>query len=245
MPTWVRKGYTVTVNGQEQQLATEPGTYVSLSRDWSPGDRVEVAMPFSFRAERAIDDPAVQSIFYGPTLLAVQSGPVGEDPESGLIDFSFYSQMKLDGDLAPAMAPAGQPLHFTSQGQTLAPFYVADPVATALDGEDPADTELPAPVEGGGRGRGPDTQPYHLYVRRSEPAVVFGSIDTGVANTARADGLTLLDVVWDAAPFASHDEFVSTVERVATEWEGNGTLTGADRETVVEAARRAEPELSV
>ena len=36
------------------------------------GDRIEISMPFTFRAERTIDNPAVQSIFYGPTLLAVQ-----------------------------------------------------------------------------------------------------------------------------------------------------------------------------
>ena len=169
---------------------------------------------------------------------------MGEDLETGLIDFSFYSQMKLDGDLAPSMTPAGDALHFTSQGHTLAPFYVADPVATALDGDDPADTELPAPVEGGGRGRGPDTQPYHIYVRRSEPAIVFGSVDSGVANVAQDNGVTFLDTVWSEAPFASHDQFMATVERVATEWRDSGLLTGSDRETVVEAARRAEQDLS-
>ena len=77
VPTWVRKGYTVSVNGEVQDLAAEPGTYVSLDRNWSSGDRIEISMPFSFRAEPAIDDPAVQSIYYGPTLLAVQSGPGG------------------------------------------------------------------------------------------------------------------------------------------------------------------------
>jgi DUF1680 family protein len=238
VPTWVRRGYTVSINGEEQELDAEPGTYVSLDRSWSPGDRIEISMPFSFRTERAIDDPAVQSIFYGPILLAVQSGPVGEDLDTGLLDVSFYGQVKLDGDLAPAMTPLDEPLHFASQGHTFAPFYVADP----------AGAEPTTPEAGGGRGRGrrgPATQPYHVYVRRNEPAIVFGSVDARVANPARADGLTFLDAVWDEAPFASHDEFVATVESVATEWEGSGLLTAGERETIVDAARRAEAELRV
>jgi hypothetical protein len=243
VPTWVRKGYTVSVNGEEHELDAQPGTYVSLDRSWSPGDRIEVSMPFSFRTERAIDDATVQSIFYGPILLAAQSGPVGEDLQTGLLDFSFYREVKLDGDLAPAMTPLDEPLHFAAQGHMLAPFYVADPA-----GAEPATSEAGRGGRrgrGGRGGRGPATQPYHLYVRRNEPAIVFGSIDAGVANPSRDDGLTFLDAVWDQAPFASHGDFVAAVESVATEWQGSGLLTAGERETILDAARRAEAELSV
>ena len=83
VPAWVRKGYTVRINGAVQKIDAKPGTYATLRRQWRTGDRVEIAMPFSFRIERALDDPAVQSIFYGPTLLAVQHDPVGQDLASG------------------------------------------------------------------------------------------------------------------------------------------------------------------
>jgi hypothetical protein len=76
-----------------------------------------------------------------------------------------------------------------------------------------------------------------------EPPIVFGSIDAGVANPARDDGLTFLDAVWDEAPFGSHAELVATVERVAGEWEGSGLLSGGDRAAIHDAARRAEAEL--
>ena len=77
------------------------------------------------------------------------------------------------------------PLHFTTGGYTLAPFFVADPASEA--GTD-----------------APPTKPYHLYVRRHEPQIVFGSIDAGVPNAKREDGLTFLDVLWSDAPFSPH-----------------------------------------
>ena len=63
-----------------------PGTYLGLNRRWSAGDRIEVEMPFGFRIEQAIDDPSIQSVYYGPILLAAQAEPVGENLESGLLE---------------------------------------------------------------------------------------------------------------------------------------------------------------
>ncbi|MEP6494265.1 MAG: beta-L-arabinofuranosidase domain-containing protein [bacterium] len=219
VPSWVRRGYTVSVNGAAQRLAATPGQYLTLDRQWRTGDTVEIAMPLSFRAERTIDDPAVQSIFYGPTLLAVQAAAVGNTLETGLINVSLYRNFKLTGDFGTAMTPvAGKPLYFTASGQTLAPFFVSDPQT------------------------GP-TAPYHVYVRRHEPTIVFGSVDSGVTNTKRDDGVTFLDAVWAGAPFADHGTFMAAVERVATEWRGASRLASAEATTIVQAARRAEQDL--
>ncbi|HYN06231.1 MAG TPA: beta-L-arabinofuranosidase domain-containing protein [Vicinamibacterales bacterium] len=223
VPVWVRKGYTVRINGAAQRIEATPGTYVTLSRQWKTGDTIDIAMPFSFRTERALDNPAVQSIFYGPTLLAVQHDVVGKDLETGLINLSFYRHVKLDGDLAPALTPATAPLHFTTGGYTLAPFFVADPAS--------------------GGGETPATKPYHVYVRRHEPQIVFGSIDSGVLNRSREDRLTLLDVLWDEAPFANHREFTSAVARIAGEWQKAGRLTAQELAAVVDAAGKAERDL--
>jgi hypothetical protein len=222
VPAWVRRGFAVRVNGTVQKLDARPGTYVTLSRRWQTGDRIDVAMPLAFRVERALDDPAVQSIFYGPTLLAVQHEQIGTDLATGLINVSFYRDLKLDGDLARAMTPAGSPLHFTTNGYTLAPFFVADPASGAET---------------------PPTKPYHVYVRRHEPAIVFGSTDAGVANRTGGDRLTFLDVVWDQAPFANHRQFTATVSRIATEWEKAGRFTAQERAAVVAAAGKAERDL--
>jgi len=239
VPTWVRKGYTVSINGEVQAVDAVPGTYLTLSRRWNSGDRIDIAMPFSFRTERAIDDATVQSVYYGPTLLAVQNEPVGEELESGLIDISLYRHMKLDGDLASAMTPTDAPMHFAFSGLTLAPFYVSDPIP---EGWEPPEPDPDSPFQGRGR-RGPPTQPYHIYLRRQEPQVVFGSVESGVPNPSGDDGLTFLDAVWAQAPFASHAQFVSTVERVGEEWEGRGVLAGDQLSAIVDAARQAEAEL--
>jgi DUF1680 family protein len=229
VPSWVRRGYTVKVNGAAQRITATPGSYVTIDRAWKSGDKIQIAMPLSFRAERTIDDPSVQSIFYGPTLLAVQSAPLGENLETGLIPVSLYKHFNLSGDFGSGMTPvADKPLHFTYNGQTLAPFFVADP----RDG----------PAESGGE-RSP-TQPYHMYVRRQEPAIVFGSVDSGVANPKRDDGVTFLDAVWAGAPFANHARFMAAVERAATEWRSASKLTQADQNAIVRAARRADREMS-
>jgi hypothetical protein len=224
VPAWVRKGFTVRVNGSAQTLDAKPGTYVSINRQWRSGDRVEIAMPFSFRVERALDDPSVQSIFYGPTLLALQHEAVGKDLATGLIPVSFYGQMKIDGDLAPAMTPAASPLHFTTNGHSLAPFFVADPAQGTEN--------TPA-------------RPYHIYVRRQEPQIIFGGIDSGVPNRAGDDKLTFLDVVWADAPFASHRQFTAAVDRVAAAWEQAGRLSAAERKAIASAAAKAEAAMKV
>ncbi|HEY9225197.1 MAG TPA: hypothetical protein VIP11_01035, partial [Gemmatimonadaceae bacterium] len=219
VPSWVRRGYTVAVNGTPQTITATPGKYVTIDRQWRTDDKIEIAMPMTFRAEATIDDPSVQSIYYGPTLLAVQAAAVGDKLDTGLINVSLYKNFKLSGDFATGMTPvADKPLHFTSNGQTLAPFFVSDPQAG-------------------------QAQPYHMYVRRHEPAIVFGSVDSGVANGKREDGVTFLDAVWAGLPFADHGRFMAAVERTAAEWRAAGRLTDAEQSSIVQAARRAERDL--
>jgi DUF1680 family protein len=217
VPSWVRKGYTVSINGSAQTIAATPGKYVTIDRVWKTGDRVEIVMPMSFRAEPTIDNPVVQSIYYGPTLLTIQAAATGTNTlEGALLPVSIYKHVKLSGDFASGMTPvAGKPLHFTLNGQTLAPVFVADPQAG-------------------------QALAYHMYVRREEPQVVFGSVDSGVANPKRDDGVTFLDAVWSGAPFANHGQFVAAVERTAGEFVTAGKLTPANQAMIVQAARRAE-----
>ena len=220
VPSWVRRGYTVSVNGAAQRITATPGQYVRLDRQWRTGDRIQIAMPLSFRAERTIDDPSVQSIFYGPTLLAAQAPAAGTSLETGLINVSLYRHFKLTGDFGSGMTPvADKPLHFSANGQTWAPLFVAD----SQPGQ---------------------PQPYHMYVRRHEPAIVFGGVDSGVANSTRGDGMTFLDAVWAGAPFANHGRFVGAVVRTAAEWRAAGRVTETQQTAIVQAARRAERDLA-
>jgi hypothetical protein len=98
---------------------------------------------------------------------------------------------------------------FTTNGLTLAPFYVGDTAA------------------------------YHGYFTRNEPEIVFGTVDSGVVNHQRADGLSFLDAVWDLAPFADQAAFVRAVTTVSSDWLAQGLLTRTERQRVMTAASQA------
>ncbi len=232
VPGWVEKGFLVTVNGVAESAPAEPGSYLTVSRSWQPGDTIEIRMPFSIRIERAPDRPDTQSAFWGPVLLQILGNPGG----GGFRELTLYRHLKRDGDYARAAithestTAAGDP-HFTTHGHLLRPYYVSD------------------------------TQPVSSYFRRVEPTVVFGSTDTGVPNRKRNDGLpaydvpvagipspgtdgpTFLDLVWDQAPFADHGAFVTTVTRTAEAFVQAGVYTAAERDLVVAHAVGSEREL--
>jgi hypothetical protein len=204
VPAWATAGFTVRINGAPVDAAATPGTYVSIDRAWKSGDTVDVEMPFTLRSERALDDPTVQTLMYGPVHL------VARDARTTLLPFSLYGAALLSGDLAPALQPvAGKPLHFTLAGVELAPF---------LEGTEDA---------------------FHSYFRRAEASVVFGGVDSGVANPARADKTTLLDGVWQSAPFANKPELLRRVTQVTDAWVTEGALTRPDADRIYRAAQRA------
>ncbi|NUS15085.1 MAG: glycosylase [Streptomyces sp.] len=232
VPAWAEKGFAVQVNGVDAGVAATPGTYLTLSRTWRRGDRIDVSMPFSLRLERAIDRPDTQSVFWGPLLLSLLGDPGG----GAYRELTLYPQLKRDGDytraaITPAgTTAAGDPL-FTTHGLTLRPWYVGD-------------------------GR-----PESAYFRRVEPEIVFGAVTTGVPNRKRDDGLpdydlpvagapspghdglTFLDAVWDQAPFRNHGQLVAAVARTADDFVRRGLLTAQEKDTVVAAAAGAGAEL--
>ncbi|MEU6605722.1 beta-L-arabinofuranosidase domain-containing protein [Streptomyces shenzhenensis] len=118
VPYWVERGFTVRVNGVRQQVAAAPGTYVSLSRRWRTGDRVEIAAPFTLRIERALDDPATQAVAYGPVPLVIRSSATEYQ------NLTLYRDYPLSRDLSQVIRPTGEPMTFTANGLTLVPFYV-------------------------------------------------------------------------------------------------------------------------
>ncbi|MGW0310958.1 beta-L-arabinofuranosidase domain-containing protein [Streptomyces flavidovirens] len=205
VPAWARDGFRVTVNGKAVKGTPVPGSYFTVSRTWRDGDTVRVSVPFRMRVENALDDPAVQTLFYGPVNL------VARDARTEYLRIGLYRNAALSGDLLPSLAPvAGKPLHYTTpDGVEFAPFFEGT--------QDPA----------------------HAYFRRAEPQVVFATTDSGVANPARADGTTLLDEVWAAAPFTAKPALVRHVESTVNAWVAEGLLGAADGRKVVSTAKRA------
>ncbi|MER6349829.1 beta-L-arabinofuranosidase domain-containing protein [Streptomyces sp. NPDC001595] len=204
VPSWATAGFRVTVNGRPVDGTPRPGSYFTVRRTWRGGDTVRVSIPFRLRAEKALDDPSLQTLFHGPVNL------VARDPSTEYLSFGLYRGAALSGDLLPAFTPvAGKPLHLTLDGTEFAPFFEGT--------EDPP----------------------HAYIRRSEPRVVLGGTDSGVANPARPDGTTLLDEIWAGAPFADKGALVARVRATVDAWVAAGLLSRADGDTVVATARRA------
>ncbi|MDX2601795.1 glycoside hydrolase family 127 protein [Streptomyces caniscabiei] len=205
VPSWATAGFRVTVNGSAVSGTPTAGSYFTIpSRTWRAGDVVRVTIPFRLRVEKALDDPSLQTLFYGPVNL------VGRNSSTNYLSVGLYRNAGLSGDLLPSLAPvSGKPLHYTLDGTEFAPFHEGS--------EDPT----------------------HAYVRRSEPKVVLGGTDSGVANPAKSDGTTLLDEIWAGAPFADKAALVARVQSTVGSWVSAGLLSQADGQKVVTTAQNA------
>ncbi|MEW2401163.1 beta-L-arabinofuranosidase domain-containing protein [Streptomyces sp. NPDC046862] len=149
-----------------------------------------------------------------PSLQTLFYGPVnlvGRNTSTSYLQAGLYANAALSGDLLPSLTPvSGKPLHYTLGGTEFAPFSEGT--------EDPT----------------------HAYVRRSEPKVVFGTTDSGVANPARSDGTTLLDEIWAGAPFGNKGSLVTRVRATVDSWVSAGLLSRADGQKVVTTAQNAK-----
>ncbi|HVH57077.1 MAG TPA: beta-L-arabinofuranosidase domain-containing protein, partial [Vicinamibacterales bacterium] len=114
VPRWATQGFFVKINGEEQKLKAEPGTYLTIARTWRANDTIEVRMPFHFYLESVVDQPNVSSIFYGPVLLAAEESGARTDWRRVTLDAHNIGK-SITGDPAT--------LRFTADGAALKPFY--------------------------------------------------------------------------------------------------------------------------
>jgi uncharacterized protein len=77
VPQWLTSGGSVKVNGKAIEAFPSPGSYLTISRVWSDGDRVEMQLPMELQTEAMPDDPSLQAILYGPLVLAGNLGALG------------------------------------------------------------------------------------------------------------------------------------------------------------------------
>ncbi|MEU8148116.1 beta-L-arabinofuranosidase domain-containing protein [Nonomuraea sp. NPDC048901] len=146
-----------------------------------------------------------------PTTQSIAYGPVPMVAKSDETTFRDFSFFK-DFTLSGDLAQtmtSTAPMTFTTHGLPLVPFYSGD------------------------------TDRYHAYFHRVEPKIVFGKVDSGVPNYARADSATFLDALWAMAPFDNQGCFVSAVTRTADDWIRAGLMTTAEKNAVVSAATKA------
>ncbi|WP_158845959.1 beta-L-arabinofuranosidase domain-containing protein [Saccharothrix deserti] len=135
VPGWARSGFRVEVNGERVPRDAVAGSYFTLSRTWRSGDTVSVSIPFKLRVERALDDPATQTLFYGPVNL------VARDARRTFLELGLYRNAGLSGDLLPSLTPvSGKPLHHVLDGVEFAPFFegTEDPTHVYFHRREPA-----------------------------------------------------------------------------------------------------------
>ena len=139
IPSWTSTENSVAINGRPLGVSGTPGSYLSITRVWKAGDRVELITPMRLTVEPLRDDPTQQAFLYGPLVLAGQF-PRGE------IDFDLqHNQGPELEELPPLPVPslaskgpqpeqwikpvAGEPLTFRTTGQkqdiTFKPFNLS------------------------------------------------------------------------------------------------------------------------
>jgi DUF1680 family protein len=77
MPGWLLTAPSIRLNGKMLEVSAQPGSYVTLTRNWRAGDRIEMELPMHLAAQALPDDPGSQAFFYGPLVLAGDLGNEG------------------------------------------------------------------------------------------------------------------------------------------------------------------------
>jgi DUF1680 family protein len=127
IPEWLTAGGAVKVNGKPVEGLASAGSYLTLSRIWKTGDRVDMELPMGLRVESMPDDPKTQAFLYGPLVLAGDLGAEGLTQElivgpnaprmrtAPALDIpSFHAAGK---DPASWIKPSDKPLAFQTSGQ--------------------------------------------------------------------------------------------------------------------------------
>lgn len=74
-PSWVAscQSATIAVNGQAC-VATDAQGYLTVSRVWKPGDKIELTLPMEVKVSRLPDNPNAVAFVYGPIVLSAGLG---------------------------------------------------------------------------------------------------------------------------------------------------------------------------
>jgi hypothetical protein len=108
IPAWLESAPAVRLNGKLLEGGAAPGGYLSLQRVWRKGDRLELDLPMSLRAEAAPDDPGLQSFLYGPLVLAADLG--GDGLSEDLVRNSQGPHVAKAPVPVPVLSSKGRPV---------------------------------------------------------------------------------------------------------------------------------------
>ena len=132
-PGWVAKGrMQVSINGRPVRVDAAPGSYVSLTRDWRKGDRIDIRVPMRTTLEQMPDKSDYYAVLHGPIVLAAKTqlfaneklnfaaddsrmGHIAQGPACPLEAAPVF--VSDSRDFASKIRPvAGKPLTFTARG---------------------------------------------------------------------------------------------------------------------------------
>jgi DUF1680 family protein len=127
IPAWLRSAPAVKLNGRALDASAAPGSYLTLSRTWKAGDRIEMELPMHLSAEAMPDDPGMQAFLYGPLVLAGDLGADGLEerrllgpsaPQLGQAPKVDVPDLKAAGpDPASWIKPGDRAMTFRTTGQ--------------------------------------------------------------------------------------------------------------------------------
>jgi len=100
IPGWIAEGGSVKINGRELEAFAQPGSYLSLTREWRDGDKIEVSLPMQLRSEPLPGDPTLRAALYGPLVLAADLGP---GPKDGPLKIGGYDTGPKSAELGPGV----------------------------------------------------------------------------------------------------------------------------------------------
>lgn len=70
IPGWTTANALLSVNGQKQEAAVQPGTFAAIHREWKDGDRVQLELPMPLRLEAVdVQHPNWVALLRGPLVL--------------------------------------------------------------------------------------------------------------------------------------------------------------------------------
>lgn len=125
IPEWAA-GTTVKINGKPLEATAGPGSYLTITRNWKSGDRIEMNMPMRLRVEKMPDDRQQQAFLYGPVVLAGDLGSSGLEekmivgpnaPRMRDMPMEVPTFHASNADPASWIKPADGPLAFHTSGQ--------------------------------------------------------------------------------------------------------------------------------
>jgi len=102
-PGWVTGPVSLRVNGQPVSAEPDEHGYLTITRDWSDGDTVQIDLPMALRWEPLPGSTQIGSLLYGPIVLAGELGTKGMPaaPYAAPYAANQWDHERIPGDPPP------------------------------------------------------------------------------------------------------------------------------------------------